>query len=65
MLNLLSSSRFWGLILASASAVLADPSFPTQTWYISLAKFLGLLSAGAVTVRTIDRQVDKKIEAGQ
>ena len=58
-LDFLGSNRFWVLLLGSASAVLVDPAFPTQEWYISLGKFLGLVSGGFITIRTVDRLGDK------
>lgn len=57
------SNRFWALVGTSASATLVDPSFPTQPWYVSVGKFLGLLGAGFTIVRTVDRVSDKKVEA--
>ena len=48
------STRFYALVLGSASTVLVT-SFGTEPWYISLGKFLGLVSAGFITIRTIDR----------
>ena len=59
------SSRFWVLILGSAGTVLSNPEFATLPWYTSLGKFLGLLSAGFITIRTIDRMGDKKVEAAE
>lgn len=57
-IDFLNSPRFWALILGSASTVLIDPSFPTQEWYISVGKFLGLVSAGFIVVRTTDRATE-------
>lgn len=57
--DFLTAPRFWAMVLGSASTVLVT-SFGTEPWYISLGKFLGLLSVGFVTVRTIDRAVDSK-----
>ena len=54
-LDFLTSNRFIALILGSASAVLVDPAFGTQPWYISLGKFLALVSAGFIGIRTADR----------
>lgn len=51
----LKSSRFWVMIMGTASTILIDPSFATQTWYVSLGKFLALTSVGFVGIRTIDR----------
>lgn len=65
MLDLFKSPRFWGVVITSASVVLVDPSFPTTAWYISLAKFLGLVSAGTLGIRTVDRLGDKKVESAQ
>lgn len=58
-LDFLTSNRFWAMVITSASAVLIDPSFATQPWYITLGKFLGLVGAGFVTVRTLDRASEK------
>lgn len=54
-IDFLTSNRFWVLILGSLSATLIDPSFPTQAWYISVGKFLALVSGGFITVGTVDR----------
>lgn len=51
----LLSTRFWAIVITSASAVLIDPNFGIQPWYISLGKFLGLIGAAFTVVRTIDR----------
>jgi len=53
--NTLHSTRFYGMVIASASAVLIDPSFGTQPWYISLGKFLGLLSTGFVLINSVSK----------
>jgi hypothetical protein len=58
--SFLGANRFWFMVLGAASAVLVDPELTTQPWYVSLGKFLGLLSAGFVTVRTIDRASEQK-----
>lgn len=47
------------MIMGAASAVLIDPSFQTQHWSISLGKFLSLVSAGFIGVRTVDRAAEK------
>lgn len=52
--DFLTSNRFWALIIGSASTILVT-SFGQELWYISLGKFLGLVSAGFITLRTIDR----------
>lgn len=54
-LSFLASNRFWAIVITSASAVLIDPNFGTQPWYVSLAKFLGLVGAAFTVVRTVDR----------
>jgi F0F1-type ATP synthase assembly protein I len=51
----LTSNRFIALIIGSASVVLIDPNFGSQPWYISLGKFLGLVGAGFISIRTVDR----------
>ncbi len=48
------SLRFWALVIGSASTVLVT-SFGTEPWYISLGKFLGLVSAGFISMGTIDK----------
>lgn len=58
-LDFLTAPRFWALILGSISTVIIDPAFPTQVWYVSLGKFLGLISAGFITIRTVDRATEK------
>ena len=57
-LSFLGSNRFWAMVLGAASVILIDPSVPTVAWYITLGKFLGLLSTGFVAVRTIDRATE-------
>ena len=54
----LSSNRFWALVLGSASAVLVSSDFMVEHWWVSLGKFLGLLSAGFITLRTVDRATE-------
>ncbi len=61
----LFSNRFWVLLLGAASTVLIDPNFPLQEWYITLGKFLGIVSAGFITINTLDRTSDKKVEAAK
>lgn len=61
-LDFLLAPRFWAMVLGSASTILIDPGFPTQMWYVSLGKFLALLSAGFITVGTVDRVSDKMLE---
>lgn len=56
--DFLTSTRFWALVIGSASTVLLDPNLPNQKWYITLGKFFALLSAGFVTVRTIDKTAE-------
>jgi hypothetical protein len=58
-MEFLKSNRFWAMITGTLSAVLIDPAFPTQPWYISLGKFLALTSVGFVGIRTIDRFGEK------
>lgn len=57
--DFLLSTRFWALLLGSASTILIDPAFPTQPWYLSLGKFLALVAAGFIGIRTIDRFGEK------
>jgi len=59
----LTSNAFWSNVITSASVTLVDPNFPTQAWYVTLGKFLGLLSIAFTVVRTVDRSADKKVEA--
>ena len=61
--DFLTSPAFYSNVITSASVTLIDPNFPTQAWYVSLGKFLGLLSAAFTVTRTIDRSVDKKADA--
>lgn len=58
-LEFLYSTRFWTLLITSASAILIDPNFPTQEWYVSLGKFLALVGTGFIGIRTIDRFGEK------
>lgn len=58
-MEILKAPRFWVMVIGVASAILIDPDFPTNPWYITLGKFLGLVSAGFVTVRTVDRASEK------
>jgi len=57
------STRFWSMVITSASVVLVDPTFPTTPWYVAVGKFLGLIAAGFTVIRTVDRNSDKKVEA--
>lgn len=57
--SFLTSNRFYFLLLGSASAVLIDPNFPTQAWYLNLGKFLGLVSVGFIGIKTVDRASEK------
>lgn len=57
-LEFLASNRFWALVLGSASTILIDPNFSTQKWYVSVGKFFGLLAAGFIAIRSLDRTVD-------
>lgn len=50
-----TSNRFYAGVIGSASTVLIDPNFATQAWYVSLGKFLGLVSIVFITIRTVDR----------
>jgi len=59
----LYSNRFWALVLGALSTVLIDPSFDPSLWYIAVGKFLGIVSAGFITIRTVDRLGDTKVEA--
>ena len=52
------STRFWSMVITSASIILIDPALATQPWYVSLGKFLGLLGTGFVTIKTLDRSVE-------
>jgi uncharacterized membrane protein len=58
-MEFLKSTRFWVMIIGAASAVLIDPSFATAQWYESLGKFLSIVAAGFITVRTVDRASEK------
>ncbi len=58
-MEFLKATRFWVMLLGCASTILIDPSFPTTPWYLTLGKFLSLVSAGFVTVRTVDRASEK------
>lgn len=53
----LKSHRFWALVLGSASTVLVNSA--GESWQISVGRFLGLLSAGFIAIRTVDRTADK------
>jgi len=55
-MDFLTSPRFYAMILGSASTVLVT-SFGTEPWHISLGKFLALVSAGFITIATIDKNV--------
>lgn len=56
--SFLTSNRFIVLIVGSLATVLLDPEFPNQEWYISLGKFLQIIAAGFIAVRTIDRATE-------
>lgn len=53
----LKSTRFWALVLGSASTALVNSA--GEDWRVTLGKFLGLLSAGFIAIRTVDRTADK------
>lgn len=57
-LAFLTSTRFWVLILGSASTVLLDPDLVSKPWYVTVGKFLGVISAGFITIRTVDRSAE-------
>lgn len=59
------ATRFWAGVLLSVSLTLADPGFPTQEWYVTLSKFLGLVAGQFLAIKTIDRNADKKVEAAE
>ena len=61
--DFLTSNAFWSNVITSASITLIDPNLATQAWYVTLGKFLGLLSAAFTIVRTIDRTADSKVDA--
>ena len=63
--SFLLSNRFWSNIITSASVTLIDPNFATQAWYVTVGKFLGLLSAAFTLTATIDRSADKRVEAAK
>ncbi len=58
-LRFLTSNRFWALILGAASTVMLDPATPTQKLYVTIGKFLAIVTAGFVTIRTIDRTTEQ------
>lgn len=53
-LDFLTSNRFWALVIAGLGVV-AQGGFTQDAWL----KGLGILLAGFVTVRTVDRIGDK------
>lgn len=53
----LLSTRFWAIVLGSASTVLVSPEFANDEWYVSLGKFLSYVAGGFTVVRTIDRNI--------
>ena len=55
----LKSNAFYAGIIGSASIVLVDPNFATAKWYVTLGKFLGLVSVAFWGTRTLDRVTDK------
>jgi len=54
-MEFLTSNRFWAGVVGSLSAVLISPEFLINPWYINMGKFLGLLSAVFIGIRTVDR----------
>jgi hypothetical protein len=58
-ISILKASRFWIMVLGVAGAVVADPAFASQKWYVSLSKFVMGVATGFVAVRTIDRHGEK------
>ena len=61
----LGKVNFWAMTMANVSIVILDPAFPTQAWYISLAKFIALEGVTFTTVQTVNRLGDKKVEAAK
>ena len=55
----LYATRFWAMVLASASVALLDPAIANQPWYVTFGKFLGLVGADFVAVKSWDRFSDK------
>lgn len=58
----LKATRFWAQELAAAGAILVDPGFATQPWYVSLGKFLIVSGTAFTVVKTADRVTDKATE---
>ena len=58
-LKFLKSTAFYAINLGAISAVLIDPTLSTSSWYVTLGKFIGIISAGFWGTRTLDRTVDK------
>ncbi len=54
-LEFLTSNRFWALIIGAASTILLDPNAPNKKWYVNVGQFLAIVSAGFITIRTVDR----------
>lgn len=53
----LLATRFWAGVILSVSITLADPGFPTQPWYVTLSKLLGLIAGQFIVVKTVDRNI--------
>ena len=54
-LQFLKSERFYFLLMGSAAVVLQEPDTSERPWYVTLGRFLALISAGFITVGTVDR----------
>lgn len=63
-LAFLYSPRFWQLGLAGLLAGLTFV-YPDSVWVQGAAITIGVWFGGSVTVRTIDRNAEKKLEAAQ
>lgn len=54
-IEFLTSTRFWALVLGDIALMLRDPSITVDSWYVTAGKFLAVLAAGFISIRTVDR----------
>ncbi len=65
MMNLLKSSRFQGILLIAILQALVVFNVITGDQATQLITIIQAVAAGAITVRTVDRFGDKKVEAAE
>ena len=54
-ITFLKSERFYFLLIGAAAIVLQEPETADRPWYITLGRFLALVSGAFITIGTADR----------